>query len=94
MTIMEYLQSLSLEDRVALVGCADNALRGLRNCTERTAANSFLSWACPEYLAGQLGFAFECQSPASNSDKRCERCAAAFLKMQMPNTGRAKKWKQ
>ena len=32
MTILEYLQDMELEDRVALVGCADNALRGLRNC--------------------------------------------------------------
>ena len=42
MTILEYLQDMELEDRVALVGCADNALRGLRNCTAKTAATSFL----------------------------------------------------
>lgn len=93
MTILEYLQDMELEDRVALVGRADNALRGLRNCTAKTAATSFLHWACPEYLAPQLGLAFECSSPASNNDARCERCAAAFLQMQMPNTGRARRWK-
>ena len=42
MTILEYLQDMELEDRVALVGCADNALRGLRNCTAKTAAASNL----------------------------------------------------
>ena len=94
MTILEYLQDMELEDRVALVGCADNALRGLRNCTAKTAATSFLHWACPEYLAPQLRLAFECKSPAVNNEKFCERCAAAFLSAQMPNTGRVKKpWK-
>ena len=38
MTVLEYLQSLDLETRVAVVGCADNALRGIRNLDEQTAA--------------------------------------------------------
>ena len=73
------------------VGCVDNTLRGLRRCTARMAAASYLHWACPEYLAPQLGLAFECKSPAVNNEKFCERCAAAFLSAQMPNTGRVKK---
>lgn len=60
------------------------------NAAERAAA-SYLHWACPEYLAPQLGLAFECKSPAVNNEKFCERCAAAFLSAQMPNTGRVKK---
>ena len=60
-------------------------------CTARMAAASYLHWACPEYLAPQLGLAFECKSPAVNNEKFCERCAAAFLSAQMPNTGRVKK---
>lgn len=63
----------------------------LRRCTARMAATSYLHWACPEYLAPQLGLAFECKSPAVNNEKFCERCAAAFLSAQMPNTGRVKK---
>ena len=47
MTILEYLQDMELEDRVALVGCADNALRGLRNCTAKTAATSFFALGLP-----------------------------------------------
>lgn len=42
-------------------------------------------------IAAQLGLAFECKSPAVNNEKFCERCAAAFLSAQMPNTGRVKK---
>ena len=72
-------------------GMVDNTLRGLRRCTARMAATSYLHWACPEYLAPQLGLAFECKSPAVNNEKFCERCAAAFLSAQMPNTGRVKK---
>ena len=52
MTVLEYLQSLDLETRVAVVGCVDNALRGIRNLDEQTAAAaSFGLWACPDYLA-------------------------------------------
>lgn len=59
MTVLEYLQSLDMETRVAVVGCADNALRGIRNLDEQTAAAaSFGLWACPDYLAQQLGLAF------------------------------------
>ena len=57
----------------------------------RMAAASYLHWACPEYLAPQLGLAFECKSPAVNNEAYCERCAAAFMSAQMPNTGRVKK---
>ena len=79
MTVLEYLQSLDLETRVAVVGCADNALRGIRNLDEQTAAaDSFGLWACPDYLAQQLGLAFNCNYPASADAKRCTRCAAAF----------------
>ena len=88
MTILEYLQTFETDERVVLVGCADSALRGLRGCTPAMAATSYLHWACPEYLAGQLGFAFECRNPGTVDEKRCESCAAAFLSMQMPNTGR------
>lgn len=64
MTVLEYLQSLDLETRVAVVGCADNALRGIRNLDEQTAAAaSFGLWACPDYLAQQLGLAFNCNYP-------------------------------
>lgn len=91
MTVLEWLQELEEEERVVKVGCVDNTLRGLRRCTARMAAASYLHWACPEYLAPQLGLAFECKSPAVNNEKFCERCAAAFLSTQMPNTGRVKK---
>ena len=58
MTVLEYLQSLDMETRVAVVGCVDNALRGIRNLDEQTAAAaSFGLWACPDYLAQQLGLA-------------------------------------
>lgn len=78
MTVLEYLQSLDMETRVAVVGCADNALRGIRNLDEQTAAAaSFGLWACPDYLAQQLGLAFNCNYPASADAKRCTRCAAA-----------------
>lgn len=84
MTVLEYLQSLDLETRVAVVGCVDNALRGIRNLDEQTAAAaSFGLWACPDYLAQQLGLAFNCNYPASADDKRCTRCAAAFLRRKM-----------
>lgn len=88
MTILEYLQALEPDERTVLVGCSDSALRGLRGCTAGMADTSYLHWACPEYLAAQLGFAFECKRPSSVSVQRCEDCAAAFLSMQMPNTGR------
>lgn len=79
MTVLEYLQSLDLETRVAVVGCVDNALRGIRNLDEQTAAAaSFGLWACPDYLAQQLGLAFNCNYPASADDKRCTRCAGRF----------------
>ena len=72
MTVLEYLQSLDLETRVAVVGCADNALRGIRNLDEQTAAAaSFGLWACPDYLAQQLGLAFNCNYPASADAKPC-----------------------
>lgn len=89
--VLEWLQELEEEERIVKVGCVDNTLRGLRRCTARMAAASYLHWACPEYLAPQLGLAFECKSPAVNNEKFCERCAAAFLSAQMPNTGRVKK---
>lgn len=84
MTVLEYLQSLDLETRVAVVGCVDNALRGIRNLDEQTAAAaSFGLWACPDYLAQQLGLAFNCNYPASADAKRCTRCAVAFLRRKM-----------
>lgn len=88
MTVLEWLQELEEEERIIKVGCVDNTLR---RCTARMAAASYLHWACPEYLAPQLGLAFECKSPAVNNEAYCERCAAAFLSAQMPNTGRVKK---
>lgn len=91
MTVLEWLQELEEEERIVKVGCVDNTLRGLRRCTARMAAASYLHWACPEYLAPQLGLAFECKSPAVNNEAYCERCAAAFLSAQMPNTGKVKK---
>lgn len=91
MTVLEWLQELEEEERIIKVGCVDNTLRGLRHCTARMAATSYLHWACPEYLAPQLGLAFECKSPAVNNEAYCERCAAAFLSAQMPNTGKVKK---
>lgn len=91
MTVLEWLQELEEEERIIKVGCVDNTLRGLRHCTARMAATSYLHWACPEYLAPQLGLAFECKSPAVNNENFCGRCAAAFLSAQMPNTGRVKK---
>ena len=45
MTVLEYLQSLDLETRMTVVGCVDNALRGIRNLDEQTAAASFGLWA-------------------------------------------------
>ena len=67
MTVLEYLQSLDLETRVAVVGCADSALRGIRNLDEQTAAAaSFGLWACPDYLARQLGLAFNCNYGGSS----------------------------
>lgn len=51
MTVLEWLQELEEEERVVKVGCVDNTLRGLRRCTARMAAASYLHWACPEYLA-------------------------------------------
>lgn len=67
MTVLEWLQELEEEERIVKVGCVDNTLRGLRRCTARMAAASYLHWACPEYLAPQLGLAFECKSPAVNN---------------------------
>lgn len=87
MTVLEWLQELGEEERIIKVGCVDNTLRGLRHCTARMAATSYLHWACPEYLAPQIGLAFECKSPAVNNEKFCERCAAAFLSAQMPWPG-------
>lgn len=43
MTVLEYLQSLDLETRVAVVGCADNALRGIRQ-PGRTDGGSGFIW--------------------------------------------------
>jgi hypothetical protein len=54
MTVLEWLQELEEEERIVKVGCVDNTLRGLRRCTARMAAASYLHWACPEYLAPQL----------------------------------------
>lgn len=89
MTIMEYLQSMSAEERAVKIGCVDNALKGLRGIEARDAARaSCKSWACPDYLAQQIGVAFECKHPYTAKDGVCERCAAAFLSMRMPNTGR------
>lgn len=51
MTVLEWLQELGEEERIVKVGCVDNTLRGLRRCTARMAATSYLHWACPEYLA-------------------------------------------
>lgn len=76
MTVLEWLQELGEEERIIKVGCVDNTLRGLRRCTARMAATSYLHWACPEYLAPQLGLAFECKSPAVNNEKFCERYKA------------------
>ena len=74
MTVLEWLQELEEEERIVKVGCVDNTLRGLRRCTARMAAASYLHWACPEYLAPQLGLAFECKSPASAARRRfCPR---------------------
>ena len=74
MTVLEYLQSLDLETRVAVVGCADNALRGIRNLDEQTAAAaSFGLWACPDYLAQQLGLAFNCtEGGTAMADERTD----------------------
>lgn len=95
MTILEYLQDLDQVDRAARVGCVDNALLSLRGLAPETAAAaSWKTWACPEYLADVLGFAFKCQYPRAGDPEICEGCAAAFLRAQYPNTGRAKKWKK
>ena len=95
MTILEYLQDLDRDDRAARVGCVDNALLGLRGLAPETvAAASWKTWACPEYLAEALGFVFECKHPRTGDPTICEGCAAAFLRAQYPNTGRAKKWKK
>lgn len=85
MTVLEYLQSLDLETRVAVVGCADNALRGIRNLDEQTAAAaSFGLWACPDYLAQQLGLAFNCNYPASADAKRCTDIPWYFININHP----------
>ena len=55
----------------------------------RTDESGFISAALAHYA--QLGLAFECKSPAVNNEAYCERCAAAFLSAQMPNTGKVKK---
>ena len=95
MTILEYLQDLDRDDRAARVGCVDNALLGLRGLVPETvAAASWKTWACPEYLAEAMGFVFECKHPRTGDPTICEDCAAAFLRAQYPNTGRAKKWKK
>ena len=94
MTVLEWLQELGEEERIVKVGCVDNTLLAQANdldVSAESAAASYLHWACPEYLAPQIGLAFECKSPAVNNEKFCERCAAAFLSAQMPNTGRVKK---
>lgn len=60
MTVLEYLQSLDSETRVAVVGYTDNVLQGIRSLDAKTAAAaSFGTWACSEYLAQQVGLAFE-----------------------------------
>lgn len=45
MTVLEWLQELEEEERIIKVGCVDNTLRGLRHCTARMAATSYLHWA-------------------------------------------------
>ena len=89
MTIYDKLADMTKEERIAAVGCVDMALLGIRAFEPLTvAAASCGTWACPEYLAAALGFAFDCPEPHTADKTRCERCAAAFLRMQWPNTGR------
>lgn len=45
MTVLEWLQEVEEEERIVKVGCVDNTLRGLRHCTARMAAASYLHWA-------------------------------------------------
>lgn len=92
MTIYERLAEMDREERAAAVGYSDASLLGLRGLDPAAAgAVAFRSWACPEYLAGVLGFTFECNEPRSFNAGRCAKCAAAFLRMQWPNTGKARK---
>lgn len=88
MTVQEYLASLPKEKRCAVVGSAEFSLLAVRAFPARAvAAAAWNSWACPDYLAEHLGLTYQCQNPRNTSQAVCERCAAAFLSAQMPNTG-------
>ena len=91
MTIYDYLVQLPPEQRAGQIGCVDGCLMALRKYDPADAAYlSCGTWACPEYLAPALGFAFECKNPGTADRKCCARCAAGFLRMQYPNTGKCK----
>ena len=55
MTVLEWLQELEEEERIVKVGCVDNTLRGLRRCTARMAAASYLHWAARNTLRRSWG---------------------------------------
>lgn len=78
MTVLEWLQELEEEERIVKVGCVDNTLRKYAPLHRQDGRRQLPALVCPEYLAPQLGLAFECKSPAVNNEKFCERCAAAF----------------
>lgn len=88
MTVLEWLQELEEEERIIKVGCVDNTLRGLRRCTARMAAASYLHWACPEYLAPQLGLAFECKSPRSTTKHTASAARRRFCPRRCRTQGR------
>ena len=74
MTVLEYLQSLDSETRVAVVGYTDNVLQGIRSLDAKTAAAaSFGTWACSEYLAQQVGLAFESETDTTQRTSRSTR---------------------
>lgn len=83
-TIFEKLAGMPAERRRALVGMADASLDTMQELGPAgAAAAGWGSWACPDYLAAQLGVEYRCPEPAGASEEWRRRCAAAFLKMRI-----------
>lgn len=86
-TIWARFARLPVEYRRALVGHDGALLDDVDDVREmgpvKAAAVGWRSWACPDYLAGALGVEYRCPDPPGSSAERCQRCAAAFLRMRI-----------
>lgn len=62
-----------------MVGMKDAALLGLRAYEIKTIAEAaFGTWACPEYLAPMIGFAFECKVQQAATKRVAENARKLF----------------